>query len=465
MANILLLAGLSLVLLALLPIKKAGGMEVGEQQNRRRLLIGGVPLCLLGVLLQPGTVDVVRDILPGPRPPVHLLRAVESRMTTTYEDDTPRRFDDLASFFADANPELTRRVQGVVEGRLAPPTVTYLMGQAGLGKSFALAQVHESVADSSHVCTIDLRDLLDGRRDAHHLTVVGRADLVSTRGVEFNSLPALDPDSAFDFERLLGDAGCVDAGGPRRIVLIDDLDEVHKESALRVLEEVETAASTRSVPSHFIVAGRPEAFRPWFISPRRRSAAISRTIPLRGVTHSSKDELGFRYAEYLRFALPDRPVTEADQEAFADWIAARPFLSYTIPILAAAGFATEQFLREQDVSEDALKRFLYDNLMLRNRETHDRPDSEHRIYQQLLEAVAVKYVSEVDSLGFFPVLSNDHVVFLGADGVEDDVLVTDLLDLSGVALLNPADLTTPQYRFEPFWIHRFLVEEMEQRGR
>ena len=55
-------------------------------------------------------------------------------------------------------------------------------------------------------------------------------------------------------------------------------------------------------------------------------------------------------------------------------------------------------------------------------------------------------------------LSTEELEFINDEGTLDNVRVETILERSGIVFLDPADLSTPQYRFEPFWIHRYLVE-------
>lgn len=84
------------------------------------------------------------------------------------------------------------------------------------------------------------------------------------------------------------------------------------------------------------------------------------------------------------------------------------------------------------------------------------------VYGHVLEQIAVRYAEEVDDEGFFLVGFEDNVSVPAGEG-DVTVRVRDVLDRSGIAYLDPVDFTTTRYRFDPFWVHAYLVEKWNQR--
>jgi hypothetical protein len=101
---------------------------------------------------------------------------------------------------------------------------------------------------------------------------------------------------------------------------------------------------------------------------------------------------------------------------------------------------------------NAVKRFVYNSLLSRARDTHNRPVQGNIQYEVFLQEIAKRYASQVNpATGYF-------LVFRDEGGRSAAVRVSDVLDRSGLARLEPVDFSQRKYRFEPFWLHRYLAE-------
>ena len=80
---------------------------------------------------------------------------------------------------------------------------------------------------------------------------------------------------------------------------------------------------------------------------------------------------------------------------------------------------------------------------------------------KILGRLAVKYADDVDDKGFFTVRDEDRVV-LSREGRELSFPAKAVLNRSGMILLDPRKTGEAEYRFEPFWLHRMLVETQSQ---
>ena len=134
------------------------------------------------------------------------------------------------------------------------------------------------------------------------------------------------------------------------------------------------------------------------------------------------------------------------------------YLSYTLPSLAASNYVLEHALHLGEETSFDLRDNVFDNLLERNHETHDRPNEKLGVYVQALGAVALKYATRLEDDGFFHVGFSDTVSVMDRDSEEYSVRVRDLLDRSGLAYLRPVDLKNLYYRFDPFWLHVHLIE-------
>jgi hypothetical protein len=114
----------------------------------------------------------------------------------------------------------------------------------------------------------------------------------------------------------------------------------------------------------------------------------------------------------------------------------------------------------------SLKAKIFDDMMERNVGTHGRPGSGSRFdagYRAALEQIAARYTN-VNSNGEFIVSPNDTVTLVNALGDPlGEVLVTAVLERSGLAYLSSPTSTTKRFQFSPFWLHGYLAERYNQR--
>ncbi len=122
------------------------------------------------------------------------------------------------------------------------------------------------------------------------------------------------------------------------------------------------------------------------------------------------------------------------------------------------------------LDELELKEFFFQFLLGRNRASHNRPTSQNQDYIRLLEEIAYKYACKVDRNGYFFVSPGDLVhIDVMLEGQREtrrsSYLVEAVLNRSGVAYLNPANLYVPRYRFYPSWVHEHLFSSYQKRMR
>jgi len=387
---------------------------------------------------------------------------------------------NLESYYAAANPELIDHFSALArdyEGGQAHAGVTYLTGAAGVGKSFAVRNVLTGFAEEDE-CSAALGDLFGEDAGQLGFEIAPLPDLTTVDGqLVFNELPAIAGLPEFDLDQLLTAAGCIRDSTLVPLVVIDDLDELQDASATAILEAIDNfvldGAPGAGTFVHFIVVGRSSAFGTWLTDPERteRNNEILQRFDLRAPTYRTAGDLDFRVQGYLDFTgqLEDT-VASGELDAYVasvtDAVSTHPFLSYSTGNLALGNAVVEHTAPGRDESEAELKAGLFDDLLLRNAQSHGRPGggSEYdEAYREVLERIAVRYV-DVDDEGRFTVRSEDTVDVTDANGeVVGEVRVRDVLNRGGVAfLISPVSATT-RYRFEPFWLHAHLIERHNQR--
>jgi hypothetical protein len=120
---------------------------------------------------------------------------------------------------------------------------------------------------------------------------------------------------------------------------------------------------------------------------------------------------------------------------------------------------------ERDVMEAYLAAWL-----VRDTKSDDRPSQtkpEHLdLYLRLLEGVAVKYLNErkVDQQGCFAVRAGDTIT-VAYEQSELTFPVKRILNRSGLIFVDPRQTNGSNYRYEPIWLHRLLVEKHNDRQR
>ncbi|MFC1764760.1 hypothetical protein ACFL6U_22155 [Planctomycetota bacterium] len=371
------------------------------------------------------------------------------------------RFTSLADYFRNANPPLFHRTARLVaEYRSGKHTTgaTYVAGSSGVGKSFIISQLglpHPETAGP-----IKLSEVFNKYSP----------DLQSLDGIDtFNSLPSTDSFSLLDLLDTHNATGKV-------FVLLDDLDEVHPDTALNILKSIEAYVQAPDNPStHFMVFGRPEAFGPWLTSADRTltDSVTDQPILLFGPDYQTTGDLDFRCQQYYqwKYQVDGEHIPVGLCERFRAQLRRYPFLKSTIRPLSAGNFVLDDVIVSHantapQKSIQEIREGLFHNFLARNATSHNRPGADDNIYTSLLEKAAVFPLLNHRTLsprGAFEVLATDTLDYHDPQGIKRTVRLQDVLSRAGVALLDPSDPPHTRYRFEPLWVHAHLIEKWNQR--
>ena len=386
---------------------------------------------------------------------------------------------DLETYFELANPELTAHLAELAAayGAGTPGAgVTYVMGGAGVGKSFAMRNL-DAFADTDQ-CAIDLTELFTTGAQSLPFTVVQTPDLATIDGqLVFNELPAMEDPAAFDLPSFLTAAGCEVTGTLLPLIAIDGLDEIHSASATAILQAIDQSILGGTLVAgpfiRFVVAGMPEAFNTWLTDPARTedNSAIEDAFTLNPPRFETAGDLDYRIREYLDYSgqldgLEASGELEGYIASVSNAVASNPFLTYCMGILAVGNIAIEHTKPGADEGEQQLKVGLFDDILERGASTHGRPDAGSALsgsYLRLLEEIAVRHLDVGDD-GVFEVLSEERLqVRDDAGAVLGEVRVRDVLDRGGAAFFSSPFAADSRYHFDPFWVHAHLVERYNQR--
>ena len=402
------------------------------------------------------------------------LCKIEKQLIPSLEEGAARH-NYLPTYFEEANKKLFQHLNSVAQkytSRENHRGATYITGMAGVGKSYLIAQFNMLPADAT-TDPIKLSKLFN--KSELPFTTEKAPDLQTTDGsVTFNELMRISRPEEFDFDQFLIASGALKDGKIMSFVLIDDLDEIHEDSAKLILEEMENYLRKQSEGFiHFIVFGRPEGFWPWLKHSDRIAPLNVTNSPflLQGPVYQTTGDLEFRCNDYYKWKYK----MDAPQEVisdFRDQIQNYPFLRYTIRPLSAGNFVLNESIlwyksksKEHKSIED-LRNGLFSDMLDRNKESHGRPSTNDDKYMLILENIAAFLIEQgkkIDDNGFFEVLATDFIKFSDVEGKVYTVRIRDVLNRSGVALLQPSELRRTQYRFEPFWLHAHLIERRNQR--
>ncbi len=433
------------------------------------------------------------------------LLAVEQNVLPAPLNEGPNHFTQLTDYYRDQNAALIRWFEDA-RRRYEHPNprplrfMTVVTGASGVGKTFIKGAVFDKKYPQDSICKLDLRELYE--RWETEGQVVRRAGLRVGNVVLSTHLAQKDP-SAELLTKLLRKRDAA-------FYVIDSLDEVHADDYTPLLEEIERfVLSNDRKFVHVVVFGRPFAFREYcrhhkpieqttqfachVLRPPRFSTVGDLTVSSWNY-HCYKYKLSWAprgarepmplatYWEWFHSGFQqDGPfasvtfkanaeLTPTAQQTLAAWARRYPVIDSMLINLAGNGMVraivTDFTRRGARYDETQVMNAYFAALLERDARKHGRPSHESRpeqlgLYLRLLERVAIKYLAEdkVDPNGYFPVRTGDYVTVAQA-GKMYRVSVHELLNHSGLVDMDCRHMRTDacRYRFEPVWIHRYLVQ-------
>ncbi len=416
--------------------------------------------------------------------------------------------EDLPAYFAAANPQLRdrlERIRKLYEAGSPRPyrAITLVAGDAGIGKTFLKKEVFSKKYPAEAVFKFDIREQYEQWQKEG--TVQRKPDLQSGDIVINTLLATTDPQDRPFSQLLSAHSAC--------FYVIDSLDEVHPNDYLKTLQQIEEFAfSTNNDFVHVVVFGRPCAFiQYWQGTNRQQRARDIELFMLSSPQFRTTGDLLVSSWNYALFkleagwSLPDgksapltlndymewsnegfarsgrfqdiamkesQEITPRVQDALVQY--AQQYRTLGPPLNNLAGnsiirdIVARQVLHDMPFDEHKMMAAYFDAWLERDYESDGRPSYAHpehvELYLQLLEQIAVKYLAEnrVDGEGFFAVSDSDQIR-LTQGGRQLSFPVQRILDRSGMEHFDPRQIGPLKYRFEPIWLHRFLVEQYNDR--
>lgn len=438
------------------------------------------------------------------------LLEIEKRVLPPHIVPGPWSQETLPDFYWAANPQLKSRFDqaqtryGQVTRTRPYRALTLVAGVAGLGKTFIKRKVFGDDCPSGDICKFDIKELYaDWRTEGK---TADKPDLFCGKVVISSLMSVTRPQDNLLFNHLVKQ----DA----KFYVIDSLDEVHPDDYVWALKQIEDFVFRKGRDFvHVVVFGRPPAFCDYWHQCLARSNNFDASLFLLNPPefrttgdlqvsswnyHCWRYKLAWSpagnrefvpmplhaYAEWTRLDF-DRSgffqtvshestnnITPDVHAELTQWARRQPIVGSMLQNLAGNSILREivgehvvagNHYDEREVMKDYLSAWLLRETKADNRPSQAKPEYLD-LYMRLLEGVAVKYLQEgkVDEQGHFAVAEDDVITVTYYDR-KCSFPVRRILNRSGLIFVDPRAKDFSKYRFEPFWLHRLLVEKHNER--
>ena len=364
--------------------------------------------------------------------------------------EQPARYNDLIDYFYEVNPELLRLFKNADD-------ITFVIGPAGCGKSYLLRELLPNEEDHVNLKTIRLTHTYEKDCKRSQLK-----NSTSEHSIEFCALP--HPSDIKNVEELL--RRVTRNPSKTNVLFIDDCDEFHPKAITELIVSINTYLAAHPNTWKFVLFGRHEAFIDYLTDPRREDAACL-PIYLADPLFTTTGDVKMRVANYITWQkshidsalVCGRILNASDDNIYC-------FMKHEFRTLQAGNFIIEALAKEDYYHNlNKLKETLFNAYFDRSKKTHARALQDATLYKALLRKVAFDYMDKVDDSGFFEISDNQNEtkVKICRDNKQVTISVStkDLLEFSGLIDMENISHQNPRYRFYPFWIHRYLIENNE----
>ncbi|NQV35625.1 MAG: hypothetical protein HQ515_23225, partial [Phycisphaeraceae bacterium] len=189
-------------------------------------------------------------------------------------------------------------------------------------------------------------------------------------------------------------------------------------------------------------------------------------LVLQGPEYQTAGDIAFRCQDYYGFKY-SKPAPASVIHDLTSQINRFPFLRDTMRPLSAGNLVIEASVARHEAgaatlnTADALKQWLFEQLLVRNQKSHGRPGADSVQYRSLLQQAAAlpqTHNRSQNRQGFFTVFETDVLSFTDDQGQVRQVYARDVLSRSGLVTLDVTETRLARYRFEPFWVQAFLSQ-------
>lgn len=405
--------------------------------------------------------------------------------TTNFDSRNDKREEILANYFKSNNKEFflnANQQKSHLDKHTPYFGMTYLYGSAGVGKSFIKRPL--SKLFESYNCIINLNQAL--RVGNRYGTSIELSAQLYSSDIVLGELPKIIQPASFNLDVFLTEHGCKDQNNElKKVIIIDDLDEIHPDSSKLILELLdqllvkERSANPNGFLSLFIL-GRPEAFSEWLSDAHHSYARNFNDFNINGPGFKYTSDIELMAMNYFMY-MKHTNLTKKNIESLNNSFLGKEYLfSSSANNLSNSNYTIKRLIEDSEYTDIEIKDKLFSDYLARNSSSHNRPRKSGKkgeIYKRLLQNIAAKYINNIDKNGYFEVdisdsvnvvndLKNNIEVLGDISGCEEKLIpfnVQQTLEYSGIVSLLPINDKIKKYRFRPFWAHRYLINKRNYR--
>jgi len=366
--------------------------------------------------------------------------------------------------------------------------IAYVTAPAGFGKSYFTKKWLSDEIPNKKIGKIKVReDFVCGEQeskcfaDSLNYVVTKKPDLVAINqnGEEENLGYLYEYD--FNLNRILE---FYKFENGTNILMVDDLDEVSESTMNKYLKECEKIIESDKYPdiNLIVLLSRPEAFVNYLSNTYRKNPNVDVIYGLEQRTlqkpiFSTKKQVKNRiddWADWYQKEKLGRSITNSERNRILKEVFSLynsyDFIKIQLQIQSNSDFLFRGVFKKRidgNTQENEIKTILFNTMIGRNSDSHLRPSldsNEGAIYMEFLKEIVLNEIN-IDEVarnnGWF-IVNNNEKVSVDIDGSVYITTVKSLLNRSGLITIDPMDSKLSKYRFEPFWVHEYILHRTEK---
>ncbi len=347
-----------------------------------------------------------------------------------------------------------------------------------MGKSFIKRPL--SKLFKNYHCIINLNQAV--RVGKKYGTSIELSAQLYSSDIVLGELPKISQPASFNLDVFLTEHDCKDQNNElKKVIIIDDLDEIHPDSSKLILELLDLllVKEKSTNPNGFLslfILGRPEAFSEWLSDAHHSYVRNFNEFNINGPGFKYTSDIELMAMNYFIY-MKHKDLTKKDIEMLNKSFLGKEYLfSSSADNLSNSNYTIKRLIENPDYTDIEIKDKLFSDYLARNSSSHNRPKKSEKkgeIYRRLLQNIAAKYIDNIDKNGYFEVDISDNINIVNDLKNNIDVLgdissceeklipfnVQQTLEYSGIVSLLPINDKIKKYRFRPFLVHRYMINK------
>ena len=379
----------------------------------------------------------------------------ESELRLWQADGSPL---SIAEVIIQRSPELQELKNAILsQDVLVGNKPIFIYGGAGIGKS----AVAKHLANADSTIAIDLSEL---RYRSASNKVHPKTNLIPELKIgekTISKMADLKPqEKKKSFLELMSDIARQPIDRYTSII-IDGLDELHPNSSTHILEKALDYINTNDSSQNIIFVGRGEAFLGYIRT--YGDKAIHEAIEVKPIILNSSYLIRWFINDYLIYETKDiinvseERLTEEILELYSEQSIIKHFFQTTEPMNIL--IRNRRYFNLNEWSA-----ILYSDLRRRNKKTHNRPSDIETIESAILYDLALKQAARHlkferrndDNATMTALVKETDYIFISHQDKCIPVKISNILNFSGVANLNPFNQNQLEYTFNPIILQDFI---------